>query len=365
MHARLDPALHHEDAASLRRAAPLVHVRRVCVGADRIDVEIDRARCVRAVDDGEDPLLPRDSHDFLDRNDKRRRTRDVIDEDEARSVVERADDRIDPVARSSHRHRDDDLAKHDAELVRKPPHRLPHRAVDMVDHHDLVAPLPRERAQHGVDRLGRVRHKAKSIGSRADETSDARRRIAKKRRQLAPEQLDRTRLDLVAKAPLRGKHFVRAGAEASVVQEAVRPVEGKRLGPDPEIRHWRTFGPDRVTRGGGMGCRLRSIHDLKVLGRRDFGSNVDQPRRMRGQTPCGRVSFGRTSTEQNLERSRAACRSQKHDRTDPQHDHRKGKHRRSARGRLDRRDGCARDGMGRLGSDSFGHGCVAWRCRRR
>jgi hypothetical protein len=49
-----------EEAGALRRAEPLVAVARVEVRADGIDVEVELARRVCAVDDDEDVLGERD-----------------------------------------------------------------------------------------------------------------------------------------------------------------------------------------------------------------------------------------------------------------------------------------------------------------
>ena len=70
-----------EKAAALRRAQPFVTVAGVEVRADRIQVEVELARPVGAVDDADDPGLARTPAQLLDREADRRRRADVAEEE--------------------------------------------------------------------------------------------------------------------------------------------------------------------------------------------------------------------------------------------------------------------------------------------
>jgi hypothetical protein len=83
---RLPVAPDMEEGRTLGCHEPLVAVARIEVRAQRIEVEWDVPRRVGAVDDCEDTPLPRDPDDALDREEQRRRRRDVRQEQHPRPV---------------------------------------------------------------------------------------------------------------------------------------------------------------------------------------------------------------------------------------------------------------------------------------
>jgi hypothetical protein len=77
---------HVQEAGSLRCAEPLVAIPRVEVGAERLEVERHMPRCVRSVDDRDEPGLACPADDLLDRQEDASLGRDVRRIDDARAV---------------------------------------------------------------------------------------------------------------------------------------------------------------------------------------------------------------------------------------------------------------------------------------
>ena len=84
--ALLPVAAHVQEAGALRRAEPLVAVAGVEVRAERVEVEVDVRRRVRAVDDRDEPFGVRARDDLLDGEEEAGLRGDVRDVDGARAL---------------------------------------------------------------------------------------------------------------------------------------------------------------------------------------------------------------------------------------------------------------------------------------
>ena len=86
MNARLMLRPGPKKGAAAGREKPLVAVAGVPIGADGGNVELNLARCVRAVDEHERAALARGGDDCLDGPDEARRRRNMVDDDESSTV---------------------------------------------------------------------------------------------------------------------------------------------------------------------------------------------------------------------------------------------------------------------------------------
>ena len=180
-----------EECRALRRADPLVEVRRVVRGAERVEVERDHARRVGAVDERVD-AAPASSATIrsIGRTSAvglvtwlttARRVRSVVASRSAPDDVVLGD-------RRERQPRDDDARAvargHVAGDVQD-------RVVLVVGRQDLVARLEPQRAQNGVDAAGRVRDQGEVVRVGAEERPERPPDLGEEAVELAREELDR------------------------------------------------------------------------------------------------------------------------------------------------------------------------------
>ena len=191
------------NAGALRRADPLVEVAGVPGRAEPVEVERQHPRRVGAVDERLDPALGERGDDPLDREDQRRRARDVADQGEPGPVGDRAEDRVDDVVLRRDRERDPGDDDAGAVALGDVAQDVDRRVVLVVVGQELVAGLEPERADDGVDGAGRVRRRTPGRPGRRRRTRRASAaRLGEEARQVAGEELDRLRLEPVAPAAL-------------------------------------------------------------------------------------------------------------------------------------------------------------------
>ena len=219
-----------EERGALRRADPLVEVARVPRGPDRGQVERQHPRRVRAVDERLDAALGERRDDPGDREDERRRARDVAEDGDPGPVGDRVEDRVDDLVLIA-------TGNGIRATTTRAPVALGDVAEDVEDGvvlvvvgQELVAGAEAERAEDRVRprpsrwrrtrgrrdrRRGRREHAAR-LGEKAGR-SRARNwtgRASSRSRQLA----------------LALEHRPRARAERAVVEEGDRRVEGPERG---------------------------------------------------------------------------------------------------------------------------------------
>ena len=95
-----------EERRTLRRAQPLVGVRRVVGRAEAGEVERDHAQGVRPVDQRVDPARLELADEPLDREDEAGRARDVVEEREASARRHGGENRLDDLVVAPDRERD-------------------------------------------------------------------------------------------------------------------------------------------------------------------------------------------------------------------------------------------------------------------
>ena len=227
-----------EERAALRRAHPLVAVADRVGGADRVEVEVDHARRVCAVDERVDPAVVERGHDLGHRQHERRRARDVVHHHEPGS---RADGREDGVARDlGRRARNGEARGHQpgAGRIGRRLERVAGSRVGVVEQDDLVAGLEAQAARDDVDARGRVRDEGEVVRIGAEEPPERRARVVERRLEVTGEEGDGLALHPRTPRVLRLEHGARRRAERPVVQEGHRGVErpvdgelgGHRLG---------------------------------------------------------------------------------------------------------------------------------------
>jgi hypothetical protein len=214
---RLDPGLVlgpcPEEACPLGRAQPLVTVPRVHVGSERLEVERDLSRSMRAVHDREHPALAGGGTDLVDREDERGRGGDVGDADRPRRGADARSDLV--------RLADDERRARELPRPRD-------RAVLVRGRQDLVAGAEVERADRRIQPGGGVRDEDEILAARAEEGGERSQRPGELTRAvvLPPEARERTSREEVGRAALElclealvlAEHRLGTGAVAPVVQ---------------------------------------------------------------------------------------------------------------------------------------------------
>ena len=190
----------------------------VDVCAERLEVEVDLPRRMRAVDD-------------------RERARGASARAQRRDVVDAAAQPFD--VRAEHEAR----ARPGIELCERAAHEhgagasrdeLPeelHPAVLGIAEQHFVSGLQVERADDRVQRRARVRRECEILGSRADVGGELRPRPVEALRKapLERHELDRLALELTLKPLVRLEHGLRARAERPVIEKDDRRVEEEQI----------------------------------------------------------------------------------------------------------------------------------------
>jgi len=207
-----------QEAGALRGTQPFVRVPAVEVRAERVEVERDVGRRVRAVDDGDEPELAAARDDLLDGEQQSRLGGDVRRVHDARPLV----------------HVLEQLVVRDAHVARARAfaHPLPGvvaRAVLEVGRQDLVARLQTDGARRDVHAGAGVRHEGEVVGRGSDVCPERRPRLREQVGETPHDELDRLAFQLELPAPIRLEHGSRARAERAVVQVRDRRVQEKQL----------------------------------------------------------------------------------------------------------------------------------------
>ena len=159
-----------EERGAFRRADPLVQIAGVVGGAERVEIEREHAGRVRAVDERVDAALrsaPSISRAIGKIN--AGLAGDVIDEQQPRAIGDALQHALDDFVRrrdrERHVDRDDLRAGESGDVVE----RVARRVVFVRRDEQLVVLVEIERAEHGVDAGGGIRHEGDRAGIGADE----------------------------------------------------------------------------------------------------------------------------------------------------------------------------------------------------
>ena len=172
----------------LWRAQPLVTVADIPMRADGVDVEVDVAGSMRAVDEHRDAAFAAPAHDVLHREDQRGRRGDVVDDDEPGALVERALDRVRHVGGGTKRHRDRHLDNLRAASPRDETQGVADSAVDVVGGDDPLPWREAQRTHHRVDSARRVLEEHRPFGGGPDEVRKRPGRLPDEAGQLVHEE---------------------------------------------------------------------------------------------------------------------------------------------------------------------------------
>ena len=216
-----------EKAGAFRRAEPLMTIAGVEVRTERREVEVDLPGRVRAVDDREHAGLASPRAELLGGKAKRRRRRDVTEEQRARS---RRDGPEQIVHGAGRRRVDLDVAR-TAALARVPPEQSRcrrTRASSRRSRRRAAGRASARRRSRPVVAFGTSTRSAADAPTYAASRSRARPDQLRKTA-LEAEKLDRIPLELELKALILGEHRSRAGAERPVVEEDDLGIEQKEL----------------------------------------------------------------------------------------------------------------------------------------
>src|SRR5437773_5810630 len=229
--ADIGPAVppHPEEGGALRRAEPLVAVPAVVRGAERAEVQRDHAGSVGPVDHDLHAAPGEVGDQPPDRQHERGRTRDVVQQGQARP-------RRDPRHHGVHdlgRRRDGERDPRDDDAGARPAgdevEGVPAGVVGVVGREQLVAGPEGERAQHGVDTARGVDDEGEVIGVGADEGRQRPARGVEAIVQLAREKAHGLGFHLGPERRLMAEDLGRARAERAVVQEDHPALERPEL----------------------------------------------------------------------------------------------------------------------------------------
>ncbi len=231
MQALLPVLPHVQERGALRRAEPLVGVRRVIGRAEAREVERDHPEGVRAVHQRVHAARRKLGDETLDREDERRRARDVIQDREARvrrNARENAgNDFLFGTQRKRNFRHDDSRAGAGRHVVES----LLARGVRVVRREEFVAGGERERADDRVHARRRVRDEREVVAVRPDERRQSRARAGDEVRQRADVEIHGLLLELEPQLRLFREDRLRARPERAVVQVGDGRVEKPEIGP--------------------------------------------------------------------------------------------------------------------------------------
>src|SRR5262249_12271841 len=203
-----------------------VAVADIDVRGERLHVELDVPRRVRAVDDGEDSRRPRARAQRRDGKHERARRRDMADEERAGSRGHRAEEVVDRARRARL-----DL---DVPRSRRGADAMPEdvvRSVFVRRRDDLVTRGELGRGGQEVDRGGRVGEEQASGRAPADVLGESCAGRGDELRVTTPEaeEFDRLALELALKPLVLLEDGSRARAERPVVEEDDSRIEEKEV----------------------------------------------------------------------------------------------------------------------------------------
>ena len=247
-----------EHADALRRAQPLVGVRRPVRGGEPAEVDVHHARRMRRVDQGVDASAVELADDGVDGEHERGRRRHVADEREARLRRDGLEVGLDGVAGLLDRERDADEAEDRAVALGRRAEGVDRGVVLVVAGEQLVAGLEPAGREDGRDAHRRVRDEREALGIGAQEPGDLVADLVEARHQLAVEEPDGLGLHAFAPDLLGLEDGRRGRAERPVVEERDAGFEQPGRAVVRGVRHpWTIADPaGRVARPGSADPRV-------------------------------------------------------------------------------------------------------------
>src|SRR5688572_14900174 len=218
-----DPRRRVQERARPRREEPLVRVRHVPVGLERLEVEYHLPHRVRPIDQHEGAATPQHRDDAVERQHQRRGRGDVVDDREPHAGRESAlEGRDDPVGVRGQRQLHHQGSRAGLRATR--PDQQAHGVVGVVRDEDAVAGREVDRIERRLDAERRILDEGHVLFARAHEGREPRCRRAQGARALVghdalPEQHVGLRFHPRADARLLGQHALGARAEGAVVEE--------------------------------------------------------------------------------------------------------------------------------------------------
>ena len=225
-----------EERGTLRRAQPLVAVAGVPIGAGRRHIQINLPRRVRAIHQHRDIPRVAQGRNLGHRQHQSARRGDVIDHRQPRARRDRRRHRLQNRGGGRAGERNQRLGHARTGPFGDEPDCVPHRAIAMRQHQDLVIRLQAQRPQHGVASGGRVVDEHHVIPARADEPRQPIRRRPQRVRHHRPHEPGRLRLHPIAPGPLFGQHRQRRRAEGAVVDRQEIRIEPPQAAALPAQR---------------------------------------------------------------------------------------------------------------------------------
>lgn len=188
-------------------------ISRVIGRANRIDVERQHSRSVRAIYEHIDSTPRKLCDNFADGKNQASLAGDMINERQPSSGSGRLQYLFDDEVRIRNRERNlrDDHVRSAA--LSYEIHRIPTRVVTMIGDQNLVTGIELKRAQHGVDASCRIGNENEIIRIRANETGQFRSCRIQHRFQFAHEKIHRLMLETAAKFLLKFQNGLGATAE--------------------------------------------------------------------------------------------------------------------------------------------------------
>ncbi len=214
-----------QERRSLRRAHPFVAVARVVGGTDALDVEIDHARRVCAVDEGLDPSIVQGGDDSMNGKDEGGRARHVIDDGEACAWSAGGHDGVDDLVLGFDGKGDLDRGHRSSRPFGCEANGIRAGVVAVVGDEKLISNVEPERAEHCVDGGGCVGYERQIVRVGAGEGGEILPGGFAEAREFVDEEADWLAFHSASKRHLVVEDRDGGGAERAVVQEGDRFVE--------------------------------------------------------------------------------------------------------------------------------------------